>query len=176
MADEMVPNTAFESILETDATESIDDFVAQIKETADKLTKDGCSRGDAKLLAMRDFGESLSTTTTSARPSRQAMLRRNCFVRRAVFCHWQKLTITTVSFGCVTGKVIVARRGNRRVSVCADPPSGGTAKAIRVPSQWHGTTALRLPLYGLYANGKQRRKRNWNREFIHRANNFCVDL
>ncbi len=51
MAEEAVPNTAFESILETDATESIDDFVAQIKETADKLTKDGCSRGDAKLLA-----------------------------------------------------------------------------------------------------------------------------
>ncbi len=51
MAEEAVPNTAFESILETDATESIHDFVAQIKETADKLTKDGCSRGDAKLLA-----------------------------------------------------------------------------------------------------------------------------
>jgi len=53
------PDTPFESFLETDApdssalpvSDSIDDFVQQIKETADKLIKDGATRGDAKLLA-----------------------------------------------------------------------------------------------------------------------------
>ncbi len=52
------PDTPFESFLEPDATdpgerakpEDIDDFVAQLKEVADKLTTDGATRGDAKLL------------------------------------------------------------------------------------------------------------------------------
>lgn len=53
------PDTPFESFLEPDATdpgerakpEDIADFVAQLKEVADKLTTDGATRGDAKLLA-----------------------------------------------------------------------------------------------------------------------------
>lgn len=59
MADDPVPNTAFESILESDTpdpvvkspTADIDEYVRQIQETAEKLKKDGCGRGDAKLLA-----------------------------------------------------------------------------------------------------------------------------
>ena len=51
------PDTPYESFLETDEprpapAESIEEFVRQIKETADKLVTDGASRGDAKLLAM----------------------------------------------------------------------------------------------------------------------------
>lgn len=49
------PDTPFESFLEPDAerpaADTIAEFVAQIKEVADKLVKDGASRGDAKLLA-----------------------------------------------------------------------------------------------------------------------------
>ena len=49
------PETPFESFLENDAplrpVESIAAFVEQIKDVADKLVKDGASRGDAKLLA-----------------------------------------------------------------------------------------------------------------------------
>ncbi|MGL4421168.1 MAG: LOG family protein, partial [Gemmataceae bacterium] len=51
------PNTPYESILESAPAEPsekpmspISDFVEQIKETADKLVKDGASRGDVKLL------------------------------------------------------------------------------------------------------------------------------
>lgn len=59
MPDELVPNTAFESILESDTAEAppkspktdIDQYVKQIQETAEKLKTDGCGRGDAKLLA-----------------------------------------------------------------------------------------------------------------------------
>jgi uncharacterized protein (TIGR00730 family) len=51
-----IPNTAFESILESDSPDAIaspiDEYVEQIKQTAEKLKKDGCGRGDAKLLAM----------------------------------------------------------------------------------------------------------------------------
>jgi hypothetical protein len=49
------PDTPFESFLEPDLpdrpTDSIAQFVEQIKEVADKLVKDGANRGDAKLLA-----------------------------------------------------------------------------------------------------------------------------
>jgi uncharacterized protein (TIGR00730 family) len=51
-------NTAYESILEPElppekpnSEPGIEEFVAQIKETADKLLRDGAGRGDAKLLA-----------------------------------------------------------------------------------------------------------------------------
>jgi uncharacterized protein (TIGR00730 family) len=53
--DARAPDTPFESFLEPDtdrpAVESIAEFVAQIKEVADKLVSDGANRGDAKLLA-----------------------------------------------------------------------------------------------------------------------------
>jgi uncharacterized protein (TIGR00730 family) len=51
------PDTPFESFLETDVlspstpAEEIAEFVQQIKETAEKLVKDGATRADAKLLA-----------------------------------------------------------------------------------------------------------------------------
>ncbi len=58
MPPDRVPSSPFESILESsESTESpnaasaIAEFVAQLKDTADKLAKDGCSRGDAKMLA-----------------------------------------------------------------------------------------------------------------------------
>jgi uncharacterized protein (TIGR00730 family) len=59
MSEKPIPNTAFESILESDSPEvvarptasDIDEFVEQIKQTAEKLKTDGCGRGDAKLLA-----------------------------------------------------------------------------------------------------------------------------
>ncbi|QEL16080.1 LOG family protein [Limnoglobus roseus] len=59
MPDEPLPNTAFESILESDTTETkpkspksdIDQYVQQIQQTAEKLKTDNCGRGDAKLLA-----------------------------------------------------------------------------------------------------------------------------
>jgi uncharacterized protein (TIGR00730 family) len=53
-SDAPVADTPYESFLEPDVPErpvGIDAFVQQIKEVADKLTKDGASRGDAKLLA-----------------------------------------------------------------------------------------------------------------------------
>lgn len=48
-----VADTPYESFLEPDTPDrdGIGEFVQQIKEVADKLTKDGASRGDAKLLA-----------------------------------------------------------------------------------------------------------------------------
>ncbi len=51
------PDTPYESFLEPDSpepapAESIEEFVRQIKDTADKLVTDGANRGDAKLLAM----------------------------------------------------------------------------------------------------------------------------
>jgi hypothetical protein len=49
------PDTPFESFLKTDASgrplDDIAQYVAQIKEVADKLVSDGANRGDAKLLA-----------------------------------------------------------------------------------------------------------------------------
>ena len=59
MAEPQSPDGSFESFLESDSpdavvsppAESIAEFVRQIHETADKLIKDGASRGDAKLLA-----------------------------------------------------------------------------------------------------------------------------
>jgi hypothetical protein len=59
MPDSDTPNTPFESILEPDpptptvaAVEpGIEEFVRQIKETADKLVRDRANRGDVKLLA-----------------------------------------------------------------------------------------------------------------------------
>jgi uncharacterized protein (TIGR00730 family) len=56
MSEPSIPNTAFESILESDTPDTptisdIDEYVAQIKQTAEKLKTDGCGRGDAKLLA-----------------------------------------------------------------------------------------------------------------------------
>src|SRR5438067_2010131 len=60
MAAEHDPKTPFETILEPDAPDAagrpagepgIDAFVQQIKETAEKLTRDRAARGDAKLLA-----------------------------------------------------------------------------------------------------------------------------
>ncbi len=49
------PDTPFESFLKTDATgrqlDDIAQYVAQIREVADKLVTDGASRADAKLLA-----------------------------------------------------------------------------------------------------------------------------
>ncbi len=53
-SDAPVADTPYESFLEPDVPERPDgiaEFVQQIKEVADKLTKDGASRGDAKLLA-----------------------------------------------------------------------------------------------------------------------------
>ena len=59
------PDTPFESFLEPDAhepgerakSERIEDFVAQLKEVADKLVTDGATRGDSKLLvsAMKEL-------------------------------------------------------------------------------------------------------------------------
>jgi len=51
------PDTPYESFLKPDSpepapAESIEEFVRQIKDTADKLVTDGANRGDAKLLAM----------------------------------------------------------------------------------------------------------------------------
>ena len=58
MVDESVPPTPYESILDSAPAEAaerttspVDEFVRQIKETADKLAKDGAGRGDMKLLA-----------------------------------------------------------------------------------------------------------------------------
>jgi len=56
MPDSVQPDTPYESFLEADSTgsapvESIEEFVREIKETADKLVTDGANRGDAKLLA-----------------------------------------------------------------------------------------------------------------------------
>lgn len=52
-SDARVADTPYESFLEPDVPdrEGISEFVQQIKEVADKLTKDGASRGDSKLLA-----------------------------------------------------------------------------------------------------------------------------
>ena len=53
-SDAPVADTPYESFLEPDVPERPDgiaEFVQQIKEVADKLTKDGASRGDSKLLA-----------------------------------------------------------------------------------------------------------------------------
>jgi uncharacterized protein (TIGR00730 family) len=45
-------HTPFESILESDPpVEDIEEYVEQIRQTAEKLKTDGCNRGDAKLLA-----------------------------------------------------------------------------------------------------------------------------
>ncbi len=47
-----VTHTPFESILESDSpAEDIEEYVEQIRQTAEKLKQDGCNRGDAKLLA-----------------------------------------------------------------------------------------------------------------------------
>lgn len=52
MPDVPVTHTPFESILESDPpAEDIDEYVEQIRQTAEKLKLDGCGRGDAKLLA-----------------------------------------------------------------------------------------------------------------------------
>lgn len=52
MPDVPVTHTPFESILESDApAEDIEQYVEQIRQTAEKLKLDGCNRGDAKLLA-----------------------------------------------------------------------------------------------------------------------------
>jgi uncharacterized protein (TIGR00730 family) len=59
MPDAETPNTSYESILEPDAPSpgvptaeaGIEEFVRQIKETADKLVRDRASRGDVKMLA-----------------------------------------------------------------------------------------------------------------------------
>jgi uncharacterized protein (TIGR00730 family) len=56
MPDSAQPDTPYESFLEADTSgsapaESIEEFVRQIKDTADKLVTDGANRGDAKLLA-----------------------------------------------------------------------------------------------------------------------------
>jgi uncharacterized protein (TIGR00730 family) len=55
MSEPAPPDTPFESFLEADVpgrpTKGIAQFVEQIKEVADKLVKDGASRGDSKLLA-----------------------------------------------------------------------------------------------------------------------------
>ena len=59
MSEPKSPDGPFESFLESSppdaavrpAVESISEYVEQIRDTAEKLTKDGASRGDAKLLA-----------------------------------------------------------------------------------------------------------------------------
>ncbi len=88
-------------------------------------------------------GEWLSTTTISAAPVRTAIEWRSWPISRAVFRHWQKFTMTTLTTGaggaslrrvCVgTGENAVARVGetaSNRSSVSGGVPPGGTARAM----------------------------------------------
>src|SRR5262249_62181034 len=56
-------------------------------------------------------GEWLSTTTMSAAPVRTATERRSWPTSRAVFRHWQKLTITTLRAGGGAGGASRRRGG-----------------------------------------------------------------
>ena len=111
MAETTQPDTPYESFLEADATsaqpESIEEFVRQIKETADKLATDGANRGDAKLLAsafkelrhcFRVFaqyrGQRKATVFGSARtpPTHPAYLAAVEFSRKIAAEGWRVIT------------------------------------------------------------------------------------
>lgn len=103
-------DTPFESFIEPEVPEPLDgieEFVEQIKEVADKLVKDGASRGDAKLLAsatkeMRHFfrvfaeyrGVRKATVFGSARtkPDHPAYLSAVEVGRRMAEAGWMVIT------------------------------------------------------------------------------------
>jgi len=109
------PDSPFESFLEPDANDpaeqlppdDIEDFVAQLKDVADKLTTDGATRGDAKLLVsatkelrhcFRVFakyrGVRKATVFGSARtkPDHPAYLAAVAFSRRMAEAGWMVIT------------------------------------------------------------------------------------
>jgi uncharacterized protein (TIGR00730 family) len=108
--DAPVADTPYESFLEPDArlqTDGIAEFVRQIKDVADKLTKDGASRGDSKLLAsalkelrhcFRVFaahrGVRKATVFGSARtrPDHPAYLAAVEFGKQMADCGWMVIT------------------------------------------------------------------------------------
>ncbi len=125
--DSSAPDTPFESFLEPDGPDRADgigEFVQQIKETADKLVKDGASRGDAKLLAsalkelrhcFRVFaahrGTRKATVFGSARtkPDHPAFLAAVEFGKRMAESGW--MVITGAASGIMEAGHVGAGRG-----------------------------------------------------------------
>jgi uncharacterized protein (TIGR00730 family) len=127
MSENVSPDTPFESFLEADVPEpppeSIAQFVEQIKEVADKLVKDGATRGDSKLLAsalkelrhcFRVFaayrGTRKATVFGSARtkPSHPAYQAAVEFSRKITTQNW--MTITGAASGIMEAGHVGAGR------------------------------------------------------------------